>query len=212
VNAEYIERMEHVLELYSNPYDPEEPVIGLDEKTLQLLESLHAPVPMSQEHGQRVDYQYKRKGTVNIFVGIEPKGGCRFLQVKQKKARVDLLAYLYELHLRYPEASRIHIIWDNLSSHLEKGIREAEPLYPFLKRFEFHYTPKHGSWLNVAELEIGIVERQCLKGIRFSTIEDLEKSVNAWQDDRNVRGIKIDWKFTKEDAQKAFKYEGNRLN
>ena len=212
VDQDYIDRMEHVLELYARPYNPEQPVIGVDEKSLQLLDHLRAPVPMSKEHCARVDYQYERNGTTNIFLGVEPKGGHRFLKVMEKKARVDLLAYLYELHLQYPDAELIHVVLDNLSAHFEKGIREAEWMYPFLKRFKFHYTPKHASWLNVAELEIGIVERQCLRGRRFPTNEELEKEVKAWQDDRNARGVKINWKFTAGDAQKAFKYRRNRLN
>jgi hypothetical protein len=159
INDEYIERLEDVLDLYALPYNKDEPVIGVDEKTLQLLEQLHAPIPMNLHHCERVDYQYKRKGTANIFVGVEPKAGHRFSLVMNKKARVDLLTYLYELHLLYPDAKLIHLVLDNLSSHLENGIREAEWLYPFLKRFVFHYTPVHASWLNVAELEIGVIER-----------------------------------------------------
>lgn len=212
VDQEYVDKMEDVLDLYALPYDPKHPVIGVDEKTFQLLDHLRAPVPMSKEHCGRVDYQYKRRGTANIFVGIEPKGGKRFLKVMEKKARVDFLAYLHELHLKYPDAKSIHLVMDNLSTHFEKGVREAEWMYPFLKRFTFHYTPRHASWLNVAELEIGIVERQCLKGRRFPTSTMLEKEVNAWQDDRNARGVKIDWKFTTDDARKAFKYERTRLN
>lgn len=212
VNSEYIEKMEHVLDLYAKPYNPDEPVVGVDEKTLQLLDHLHSLVPMSRTHGTRVDYQYKRNGSVNIFVGVEPKGGRRRLVVTPKKERVDFLAFLFELDLQYPEAKKIHLILDNLSSHCETGIREAERMYPFLKRFEFHYTPKHASWLNVAELEIGVLERQCLKDMRFSTIPILEHAVDAWQRDRNKRGIKIKWKFTTGDARKAFKYSRNRLN
>ena len=212
VDQEYIDNMEGVLDLYARPYDPKEPVIGVDEKTLQLLEHLRAPVPMNKEHCERVDYQYKRKGTANIFVGVEPKGGHRFLKVMEKKARVDFIAYLYELSLQYPDADLMHLVVDNLSTHFEKGIREAEWMYPFLKRFRFHCTPKHASWLNVAELEIGILERQCLKERRFPTDLELENEVNAWQDDRNARGVKINWKFTTDDARKAFKYERNRFN
>jgi len=199
--------MEDVLDLYALPYNENEPVIGVDEKTIQLLDHLHASIPMNRKHCERVDYQYKRNGTVNIFVGVEPKGGRRFLMVMAKKARVDFLAYLYEFHLQYLDAKRIHIVLDNLSSHFEKGIREAEWLYPFLKRFEFHYTPVHASWLNVAELEIGVIERQCLKDMRFSSMEFLEDEVNTWQDERNEKGIKINWRFTKEKARKTFKID-----
>lgn len=204
--------MEHVLELYTRPYNPMEPVIGVDEKSLQLLDHLHAPAPGNKEHCERVDYQYKRKGATNIFVGVEPKGGRRFCMVFKKKARVDFLAYLYELQLQYPDAEVIHLVLDNLSTHMEKGIREAEWLYPFIKRFKFHNTPTHASWLNVAELEIGVVERQCLKGRRFPTNEALEIEVNAWQHARNERGIKINWKFTTSDARDVFKYSRNRSN
>nr|MDO8115492.1 IS630 family transposase [Candidatus Sigynarchaeota archaeon] len=212
LSSEYIERMEDVLDLYAKQYNPDEPVIGVDEKTLQLLDHLHSPLPMSSTHGTRVDYQYKRNGSVNIFVGIEPKGGRRRLIVKAKKERVDFLAFLFEINIEYPDAIIIHLILDNLSSHCEKGICEAERMYPFLKRFKFHFTPKHASWLNVAELEIGVLERQCLKDTRFPTIPILEDAVDAWQQDRNECGTKIKWKFTTADARKAFKYSRNRLN
>nr|MDO8117466.1 IS630 family transposase [Candidatus Sigynarchaeota archaeon] len=211
VDSAYIERMEHVLDLYAKPLDANEPVVGVDEKTLQLLDHLHAPVLTSKNHGFRLDYQYKRNGSVNVFVGIEPKGGRRILKVSSLKERVDFLAFLFELYIQYSRAIKIHLILDNLSSHLEKGIREVEWMYPFLKKFKFHYTPKHASWLNVAELEIGVLERQCLKDTRFPTIIALENAVKAWQGDRNERGTKINWKFTTDDARKAFKYSRNRL-
>lgn len=196
--------MNDVLELYARPYDDEEPVVCIDEKTLKLLDHLRSPNPMTMEHCERVDYQYKRNGVANIFVCIEPEGGRHFLKVSPKKARVDFLGCLYELHLKYPNAKRIHLVLDNLSTHSEKRVREVEWLYPFLKRFVFHFTPVHASWLNMAELEIGVLERQSLKGMRFSDIKFLESHVKPWVEDRNAKEIKISWRFTKERAREVF--------
>lgn len=204
--------MEDVLDLYALPLKEKEPVIGIDEKTVQLLDHLREPRPMNSKHCQRVDYQYARKGVVNIFVGVQPKGGDRLLKVMDQKTRVDFLEYLYLIFQRYSSATRIHVVLDNLSTHSQKEIDKITWLYPFLRKFKFHYTPTHASWLNVAELEIGLVERQCLKDVRFPSIEVLENAVNAWQIDRNARKVKIEWKYTKEKARKVFKIENNRLN
>ena len=160
---------------------------------------------MNMDHCARVDYQYRRNGVANIFVCVEPLGSHRFLKVTAKKARVDFLECLYELHLQYPDAKRINLVLDNLSTHSEKRAREVEWMYPFLKRFEFHFTPVHASWLDMAELEIGVLERQSLKGMRFPDINILESHVKVWEKDRNTEGINISWRFTKEKARKVFK-------
>nr|MDO8118185.1 IS630 family transposase [Candidatus Sigynarchaeota archaeon] len=205
INDSFIERMDDVLDLYARPYNEEEPVVCIDEKTLQFLDHLRSPRPITTEHCERVDYQYKRNGVANIFVCVEPLGGRRYLKVSSKKARVDFLECLHELHLKYPNAKHIHLVLDNLGTHSEKHVRDVEWLYSFLKRFEFHFTPVHASWLDMAELEIGVLERQSLKEMRFPDIEILESHVKAWEKDRNEKDIKLTWRFTKEKARRVFK-------
>ncbi len=205
VDSTFIERMEDIIDLYTRPYNLKEPVIGIDEKTFQLLDHLHDPITLRPKHGIRVDYQYKRKGTANIFVGVEPKGGTRLLKVTRTKERVDYLEYLWDIFQKYPEAEHIHAVVDNLSTHSEEEIKKLYDLYPFLRKFIFHLTPVHASWLNVAELEISILERQCLRKKRFPIRELLTTSVSAWENDRNIRKVKIIWKFTKQKAREKFK-------
>jgi len=199
--------MNDILDLYSHPYDPQEPVIGVDEKTVQILDQLHAPRPMTENHGMRIDYQYKRNGTANIFVAVEPKGGKRFTKVTSKKCRVDYFAFLQEIVAMYPEAKHIHVVVDNFGTHSEKKLRELAGNDAIFCKIIFHFTPVHASWLNVAELEIGVLQRQCLKGQRFGCEDNLKVHVNAWENPRNQAHVKINWKFTKEKAKKTFKLD-----
>jgi len=199
--------MNDILDVYTRPYNPKKPVIGADEKTVQILGHLHAPLPMTTTHGIRVDYQYKRNGTANIFVAVEPKGGKRFTKVTRKKCRVDYLAFLKDVIARYPDAELIHVVVDNYGTHSEKKLRELAGNDAIFAKIKFHFTPVHASWLNVAELEIGVLQRQCLKGQRFGCEDKLRVDVKAWEIQRNQAGVKINWKFTKKKAEKKFKLE-----
>lgn len=210
VTPEFIERMEHILELYEKPYNKKEPIICMDEKSKQLLEDTR--IGKIQKNGvTRKDYEYKRNGTQNIFVAVEPKGCFRITKVTNKRKKEDFAKFIRSLTniKRYENAETIHIVLDNLNTHFEKSITETfekEEAERILKRIQFHYTPKHASWLNMAEIEIGIMDRQCTKG-RMESKEKLKKNLKIWEKSRNERKATIQWKFTRKDARKKFKYE-----
>lgn len=201
----FIKRMNDILDLYARKYDPKEPVIGIDEKTVQLLDHLHAPLQLKKDQGVRIDYQYKREGTANIFLAVQPKGGKRITKVTTKKKRADYFTFLQDVVAKYPRAKKIHIVADNFGTHSEKKLREMASSDEVFSKIVFHFTPVHASWLNVAELEIGVLERQCLKGQRFVYEDNLRAHVKAWERPRNKAHVKIKWKFTKKKAKKTFK-------
>ncbi|MHA1147893.1 MAG: IS630 family transposase [Promethearchaeota archaeon] len=203
----YINRMNDVLDLYAQPYDEKEPVVCVDEKSLQLLDNLRPPIPLKPGFGIRMDYHYKRKGTRNIFVGVEPKGKKRVLKVSTRKPKRDYANYVLELLTNhYPKAEKVHLVADNLNSHPLKCHKEMlGKKHPIFKRLVFHFTPFHASWLNQAELEIGALEAQWLNGSRFPDEETLRDEVQAWADERNKQKIGINWKFTIKQAEVKFK-------
>ena len=200
---EYRSRMYDLLALYAKPRSRAEPVVCIDEKSLQLIGHSRAPLRMASHSPEKVDYEYVRNGTTNLFVAVEPKAGQRIVAVTARRGKVDFVEFVSNL-LRntYAKARRVHLVLDNLNTHFRKcfedvlGKRAAAKL---LRRVQFHYTPKHASWLNMAEIEIGILTRQCLD--RRTATQDLLKSeVAAWQLDRNKEARTINWKFTRQDA------------
>ena len=199
--------MNELLDLYALPYNEKEPIVCVDEKSLQLLDDVRNPIPLKSGHGIRVDYQYKRKGTTNIFMGVEPKGGKRIATVSTRKTKQDYANYIYDLVINhYPDAEKVHVVSDNLNTHPLKCLKEMlGEKCPIFDRLVLHFTPVHASWLNQAELEIGVLERQCLKGRRFSDEETLRKEVQAWENERNSQKIGINWIFTKKQAEVKFK-------
>jgi hypothetical protein len=203
ITAEYRERMYDVLALYAKPYDPQEPVICLDEKSKQLLEQTRPPMPARPGHLAREDYEYRRAGTRNLFVAVEPKGGRRAVAVTCRRTKPDFVGFVRSLVSGvYAAARRIHLVLDNLNTHFRSSFEQVlgvETARQFLARIEFHYTPKHASWLNMAEIEIGILERQCL-GRRIGSENRLKTEVGAWEQRRNEAGSKIEWTFTRQDA------------
>ncbi len=206
---EFIERMKDVLDLYEKNYNNDEPVICIDEKPLQLLEDSRAPIPAKKSGMiKKIDYEYRRKGTVNIFSVVEPKAGRHFAYVSKRKTGIDFAKILYRITRNYKNARTIHIVMDNYSTHSFKSLSnrygevKAKKIW---EKFTVHYTPKHASWLNQAEIEIGILSRQCLGSKRFGNIEKLRKSVNAWKKRINKNKVVINWKFTTKDAMKKFK-------
>lgn len=205
LTAEYRHRMYGLLNLYQQPYQPEEPVVCVDEKSKQLLASKHPDLPVQVGHTQKIDYEYERKGTRNLFVAVEPLAGWRQVQVTLHRKKADFVAFILQLMQgRYRHARKVHLVVDNLNTHFAKvfveilGQKRAQEL---LARIEFHYTPKHGSWLNMAEIEIGILARQCING-RIATEADLVAHVKAWQTQRNRKRKTIEWKFTRQDADR----------
>ena len=200
---EYRQRMYDLLALYAKPLCHDEPVICIDEKSLQLLGHSRQPLPMTPHVAAKHDYEYTRNGTTNLFVAVEPKAGQRIVSVTEQRGKVDFVAFVGELLTGvYAKARRVHLVLDNLNTHFRKcfedvlGERAATKL---LRRVEFHYTPKHASWLNMAEIEIGILSRQCLDR-RIASRQLLRSEVNAWQRDRNAQCRTIQWNFTRQDA------------
>ena len=179
----------------------------MDEKGKQLLEDARPPIPLAPVHGVREDSEYKRHGTRNIFVGVEPKGGWRYVVVTARKTKKDFANYLAALVPQYPDATKVHIIMDNYKTHSMKNLLEILGAdHPMFTKLVPHYTPVHGSWVNVAECEIGVLEGQCLDR-RIKDESTLVGAVAAWESDRNAAGAKIDWKFTRKKAAKVFKYD-----
>lgn len=203
--------MENILDVYKRPYNKQEPVLCFDEKSTQLLSGLRKTLPTKPHRPKRVDYEYKREGVRNIFVAIEPQGGFRTTQVtkrRTKKETAQELRRIIQLK-RYKNVKKLHIVLDNLNTHFESSFIEtygAKATKQLLKHVVFHYTPPHASWLNMAEIEIGILTRQCIKK-RIPTENQLIGDIKLWQRRRNKQNALINWKFTKKDAKRVFKYE-----
>jgi len=201
--------MEDVLEVYTRPYDPRRPLVCLDEVSKQLLADTRAPEPVAPGRARRVDYEYERRGTANLFLVCEPLRGWRHVTVSDRRTRVDWAACIKDLvDVRYPEADRIVLVLDNLNTHTPGSLYEAFPpdeAKRLADKLELHYTPKHESWLNVAELELSVLARQCLDR-RIPDREPLEREVAAWRDGRNAAGGTVDWRFTTADARIKLKH------
>ena len=197
--------MYDIIDLYLEAYDPKRPKIGLDEKSKQLLKDTREPIPMKPGSSEKYDYEYERNGTVNIFVAIEPDAGRRIIKVTKRRTKKDFAKFVKELvDGVYKDAEMLRIVLDNLNTHFESSFYERfgkEEAERILSKIEFHYTPKHASWLNVAELEINIMESQCT-GRRMKDMEFLAQELKAWSKRRNNERRKINWRFTKEKAVK----------
>ena len=200
---EYRSRMYDLLALYAKPRSRAEPVVCIDDKSLQLIGHSRAPLRMASHSPEKVDYEYVRNGTTNLFVAVEPKAGQRIVAVTARRGKVDFVEFVSNL-LRntYAKARRVHLVLDNLNTHFRKCFEDVlgkHAAAKLLRRVQFHYTPKHASWLNMAEIEIGILTRQCLDR-RTASQEHLKAEVAAWQLDRNKEARTIDWKFTRQHA------------
>ena len=194
-----------LLDLYKKPYAGDEPVICVDEKSKQLLQQTRTPLAGQPGVVAKEDYEYKRAGTRNIFVAVEPKGGKRRIEVTARRTKVDLVNFVGTLiNGVYAGAKKVHVVWDHLNTHFRSSFVEvlgAAPAAAMLARVEFHYPPKHASWLNMAEIEIGVLERQGT-GCRMGTEALLQTEVAAWEHRRNEAKATIEWKFTRQDADK----------
>ena len=196
--------MEEVLDVYTQPHDPQIPLVCLDESSKQLVSETRTPIPMEPGQPGRVDYEYERNGTANLFMLFAPLEGWRHVEVTDRRTAVDyahILKYLSDT--RFPDAKKIRLVQDNLNTHVKASLYEAFPpaeAKRLVERFEWHYTPKHGSWLNMAESELGVLSRQCLDR-RIPDKDTLTKEVAAWQDERNATCTKADWRFTTADAR-----------
>ena len=202
--------MYDLLELYAMPYCEKEPVVCVDEKSKQLLQQTRTPIAARPGKPMKEDYEYRRAGTRNIFMAIEPKGGQRQAEVAARRTKSDFVRFIGQLVEKvYAGAQKVHLVMDNLNTHFRSSFEEIlgdERAEQMLKRVKFHYTPKHASWLNMAEIEIGIMDRQCI-GHRLGSETVLRSEVAAWESRRNLIKARIEWKFTRQDAdQKLSKY------
>jgi hypothetical protein len=196
--------MEDVLEVYTQPYDPQRPQVCMDETNKQLLDDVQNPLPAQPGQAARVDYEYERQGVANLFMFFEPLAGKRHVKVTDRRTQTDWAQAMRELSdVFYPAAEKIVIVLDNLNTHVPASFYVAfapEEARRLANRFEFHYTPKHGSWLNMAEIELSVLGRQCLAG-RIPGQEALVTAVQAWEEERNAQIVKVQWRFTTADAR-----------
>ena len=203
-NAAFVWRMEDILGVYTRPYDPLRPLVCLDEMPEQLVADVRPPLPIQPGRPARADYEYERRGTANLFLCCEPLAGRRWVAVTDRRTAVDWAHQIKVLvDERYAEAERIVLVQDNLNTHTPAALYEAfEPSEAkrLADKLELHYTPKHGSWLNIAEIELSVLARQCLHR-RIPDKATLAAEVGAWQDRRNAAGAAVDWQFTTEDAR-----------
>ena len=203
-NAEFVCAMEDVLEVYHRPFDATRPVVCLDETSKQLVAEARAPIPMVPGRPERVDYEYERHGTANLFLVTEPMIGQRWLTVTERRTKVDFAHVVKDLvDVRYPEAEKIVLVMDNLNTHKASSLYEAfapAEARRLVEKLEIHHTPKHGSWLNVAEIELSVLAGQCLDR-RIAGAADLAREVKAWEKQRNKEHGTVDWQFTTEDAR-----------
>ena len=196
--------MEDVLEVYQRPYDPKYPVVCLDESNRQLIEETRTALPVQPRACKKVDYEYRRKGVVDFFMMFEPLTGQRHVEVRSSRKRKDFACCIQQLvDIYYPNCEKIVLVMDNLNTHSIASLYETFPPDEALrlaKKLEIHHTPKHGSWLDMAEIEIGVMSRQCLKGY-LADIEAVTSQVSAWCADRNARAVSVNWHFTTADAR-----------
>jgi transposase len=204
----FIERMMDILEVYERPYNPQEPVICFDEKSMQLLAHVREPIPAGPGTPERYDSEYKRKGTANIFVMVEPQAGTRHILVRERKRYEEYAACMDFLSTVYGDVDKIIVIQDNFGTHSKKSLIKAfgeEKTGKIMEKLEFHYTPKHGSWLNMAEIEISVLDTECLHRRRIPDIHTLKNELTAWKTKRNTKEARINWRFTRKKAEEKFK-------
>jgi len=203
-NAAFVAAMEDVIEVYHRPHDPDRPVVCVDETSKQLIIETRMPIPAKPGQPRRTDYEYKRNGTANLFMMFAPLEGWRHVKVTDRRTALDYAQMLKELSdTHFPQATKIVLVQDNLNTHKPASLYEAFPAKEarrLTERFEWHYTPKHGSWLDMAECELSVLATQCLAR-RIPDKDTLTREVSAWQKLRNAKHSKADWHFTTADAR-----------
>ena len=209
LDEDYIAKMEDVLKTYERPYDPRQPVVCLDEKPVTLHADVRRALPAVPGREVRRDNEYERRGTANVFCAVEPKAGRHFTFPTPDRSGFEFAQVLFRLALQYPEAETIHLVIDNLNIHRRKSLIDfygADVGGEIWERFTVHYTPTHGSWLNQAEIEIGLFSRQCLGTRRIPDLLALRREAAAWNRGMNRAKIKINWKFDRKAARRKFGY------
>jgi len=208
VSTEFVACMEDVLELYAEPYDAKRPKVNFDESSKQLIAETRQPLPTRPGQPERFDYEYERGGTRNLFLFVEPQAGCRHINVTAQRTMIDFAHQMkWLVDVAYPEAEVIRVVMDNLNTHKAASLYEAfapEEARRIIKKLEFHYTPKHGSWLNMAEIELSVLQRQCLAR-RIPDEATLKREIAAWEVQRNQEQATIDWRFSVTDAREKLK-------
>lgn len=203
-NAEFVAAMEDVLEVYQRPQDPQRPLVCLDEQSKQLIRETRTPIPAAPGRAERIDYEYERNGTANLFMLFAPLQGWRHVEVTDRRTKIDFAEVIRQLvDQHFPQAEKIVLVMDNLNTHKPASLYEAFPpaeARRLLEKLEIHYTPKHGSWLDMAETELSILTKQCLDR-RIPDIETLTREVTAWETTRNTAQAKINWRFTTKQAR-----------
>jgi hypothetical protein len=202
-NGDFVANMEKVLEVYKRPYDSNRPVVCMDESPKQLIGETKTPIAAKPGSDEKYDYEYVRNGVCNIFMSSEPLAGKRFVKITERKTKPDWAVFLEEIANQYVNAEKITLVMDNLETHKPGSLYDTfapEKAKSLWDRFEFIYTPKHGSWLNMAEIELNVLMGQCLSG-RIANIETVKREAEAWQTKRNNRNAKINWQFTTDDAR-----------
>ena len=203
-DPEFIAAMEDVLDVYERPYDPERPVVCMDEKPYQLLGEAREPLPMRPGDDQKTDSEYVRNGTCSIFTFVEPLGGRHHVSVRERRTATDWAEEIqYLVDVMYPQAEKIVLVMDNLNTHKPASLYKKYPAseaHRILRKLEIHYTPKHGSWLDIAEIELNVMTRQCLSR-RIDNIEKLRSELSAWEAERNAAKSAINWQFRTGDAR-----------
>jgi hypothetical protein len=203
-NGEFVAHMEDVLDVYHMPYDPQIPMVCMDEQPVQLIKEVRQPLPAVEGQSERYDYEYERNGTANIFLFTEPLRGVRCVSVREHRTALDWATEIQQLlDVQYPEAPYIRLVCDNLNTHGMGSLYEAFPpeqARGLAARLELHHTPKHGSWLNIAEIELSALTIQCLDR-RIPDMETLIKETNQWEKRRNTSQKGVDWQFSTHDAR-----------
>lgn len=210
-NAEFAARMEDVLEVYSRPYDEQRPVVCMDEKPFQLLDEQVKPIPMSEtNHTEKYDCEYERKGPCSIFMFTEPLAGWRNTVALPSRTAVDWANQIkWLVDEQYPDVEKILLVMDNLNTHTAASMYKAFPpeeAFRIMQKLEIHYTPKHGSWLDMAEIELSALTRQALQDRRIPSLEELNRILSAWHTERNASQKGVDWRFTTSDARIKLKH------
>lgn len=208
-DAEFIAAMEEILDTYEMPYDADYPVLDMDEQPVQLHKETRPPIPATRKHARRVDYEYERCGTASIFLFTEPLSGWRQATARPQRTKVDWAREMARLlDTRYRKARKVILICDNLNTHTPGAFYAAFPpakARAYVQRIAFRYTPKHGSWLNIAENELSSLTRQCLSGRRFESLGSLQAEIQHWSDHSNQKQRGVDWQFTVQDARKKLR-------
>lgn len=208
-NAEFVANMEEVLETYEQPYNPSIPVVCMDEQPVQLTNEVRAPIEATQDHPKRIDYEYERAGTASIFLFVEALAGWRSVKARKRRTKSDWATEVAELlDGRYAECEKVLLVCDNLNTHTKGAFYEAfEPgrAREYVKRIQFCYTPKHGSWLNIAESELSALTRQCLRDRRIGDVITLNEEVGAWSKDVNSTQRGVNWQMKIDDARTKLK-------